>query len=708
MNFIAGCRSRFVPALRISLIIACVLYLHVSPHRVHGYDAPGDTDKPAAEKQPEKQDDKPAQTPAQPEVKLGLHLNDARAFQGYTLLAPMGETKAYLLDMEGKVVRTWDCGCTPALSAYLLENGNLLRAGTLAPGEQKFGNGPGAGGRIQEFSFDGEVVWDYKFFSETQLPHHDLCRLPNGNVLMIVWDGKTRDEAIAAGRAPENLGDGQLRPDCLIEVKPTGKTTGEIVWEWRLWDHLIQDRDNSKANYGNVAEHPELVDLNFGEGMAQLLNNPDAVNQLAGIGYVGAPTPGGRPGRINPDWTHFNGVAYNAALDQIVISVHAFSEIWIVDHSTTTEEAKGRTGGRSGKGGDLLYRWGNPIAYRAGTEKDQTLFAQHNAHWIDQGMPGAGNMLVFNNSHRSEEGGYSSVDEIVLPVDEPGNYQRPTGESFGPKAAAWSYTAPKKADLFSGFISGAQRLANGNTLICSGANGTVIEVTADGETVWKYVNPTKGSPFGPGGPGGAGFNFFGAPQIGKLLPSFALDTLKLSDEQKQQVEAIEKDAQAKLDQVFNEEQRKQFAELQRNPIGGGGFPFGGPGGGGPNFAGGPGFGPPGGPGDGQPNFGPPGGDGGPNFGPPGGDGGGRGRGRGGRGRGGPGGPGGPGGFMGGPPGGTSLFRATRYAVDYPGLVGRDLTADKTLVEIVDEEEKAKAKDKASDKKQDDAQDSSKS
>jgi hypothetical protein len=529
-------------------------------------------------------------------------------------------------------------------------------------------------------------------------------------VLVIVGEKKTRDEAIEAGRAPENIGDSHLQPDCILEIKPTGKTTGEVVWEWHLWDHLIQDREQGKKNYGNVAEHPELVDINFGEGLARLLQNPDAVNQLAGIGYVGAPTPGGRPGRINADWTHFNSVAYNADLDQIAISVHAFSEVWIIDHSTTTEEAKGHTGGRSGHGGDLLYRWGNPNAYRMGDEKSQTLFSQHNAHWIPKGHPGAGHLMVFNNSHRDDDGAYSSVDEIVLPVDEKGNYQRPTGEAFGPKEAAWTYTAPTKTDLFSGFISGAQRLANGNTLICSGANGTLTEVTAEKDLVWKYINPTKGGPGGPGGPGG--FNMFGPPQIGKLLPSLVMDQMKLSDEQKKQIEAIEKDAQAKLEQVFNEEQRKQFAELQRNPLGafggpggpGGGFAFGGPGGPGGGPGGGPNFGPPGG-GDGGPNFGPPGDGDQPNFGPPGRDGGDRDRGprdgdrrdgggrRGGRGRGGfGGGPGGPGGFMGGPAGGTSVFRAYRYATDYAAFAGKDLTPGKTLVEIVDEEEQAKKSD----------------
>ena len=697
---ILQCLRRTSTILGVAAITACIVWVP----RASGLDGPDDKE-PAAENKTEKRDDDRERRDEQPNVKFGLNLNDERAYQGYTLLSPMFSTETYLLDMEGKVVRTWQCGCRPGHSAYLLEDGTLLRAGSLERGEHPLAGGPGAGGRIQKYSWEGELLWEYRLANETQLQHHDICALPNGNVLMIAWEKKTRDEALAAGRDPETITDAGLQPDCLIEVKPTGKTTGEVVWEWHLWDHVIQDRDSAKANYGNVAEHAELVDLNYGEGLARLLNNPQAVNQLAGIGYVAAPAPGGRPPRINPDWTHFNSVAYNAELDQVMVSVHAFSEIWIIDHSTTTKEAAGHSGGRYGKGGDLLYRWGNPVAYRAGKEKDQTLFKQHNSHWIRRGLPGAGHVLVFNNGHSSDEGNYSSVDEIVLPTNERGEYQRTTGEAFGPKAADWSYTAPKKTDLNSGFISGAQRLANGNTLICSGANGTLVEVTSGKDMVWKYINPTKGG-FGPGRPGGQGGPaMFGPPQIGQLLPSFVQDMLQLTDEQKKQVEEIDNDARARLEKVLNEDQRKQFADMRRNPPAGGfalagGPGFGGPGGGpgGPNFGppgdGGPNFGPRGRGGrragrddNDQPNFGPPGGGNGPNPGPQAGGGDGRGIGR--RGRGGP---GGPGGFMGGPPGGSAVFRVYRYAADFPGLAGRDLTPGKTLVEIVDEQEKAKSED----------------
>jgi hypothetical protein len=392
-----------------------------------------------------------------------------------------------------------------------------------------------------------------------------------------------------------------------------------------------------------------------------------------------------------------------------MVSVHGFSEIWIIDHSTTTEEARGHSGGRSGKGGDLLYRWGNPAAYRAGAKADQTLFAQHNAHWIPRGLPGEGHVLLFNNRHEDAEGKYSSVDEIVLPVDEQGRYHRPAGKPFGPKEPVWRYTAPKKTDFYSNFISGAQRLPNGNTLICSGAHGILFEVTPDKEQVWKYINPTKESPFGPGGPGGPGgptFNF-GPPQIGKLLPSFAVEMLKLTDEQKQRLTEIEKEAQAKLEQVLNEQQRRQFADMQRNPFPpggpffgppGGGPPGAGPPGGGPNFGppgrGGPDFGPPGrGPrvaAGGPPNAGPP--PGAPGGGPPGNVGGNAAAGPGAPPAGGP-----PPGLLDGPPGGTPVFRVYRYATNYVGFRGKDLTPGKTLVELVDEAEKEKEKAKAQEK-----------
>src|SRR5439155_4849346 len=166
--------------------------------------------------------------------------------------------------------------------------------------------------------------------------------------------------------------------------------------------HLVQDHDQSKANYGDVAAHPELIDVNFGEGaMASIVAKKDELEKLKAIGYVGnTTTPGGKPAPIRADWLHCNAVSYNPDFDQIMLSSPEFNEIWIIDHGMTTAQAAGHKGGRYGRGGDLLYRWGNPRAYRAGSTKDQKLFFQHNAQWIPRGLPGEGHMLVFNNGRR--------------------------------------------------------------------------------------------------------------------------------------------------------------------------------------------------------------------------------------------------------------------------------------------------------------------
>jgi hypothetical protein len=511
---------------------------------------------PPAKDEPPKKGDQPSK-PASP--NLGLSINDPKAYQGYTLLASMQSKSTYLIDMQGRVVRTWETNCSPAVSAYFLPNGHLLRPGTLGGEERVFGGGPGAGGRVQEFTWDGEQVWDFKFFNEKQLPHHDICKLPNGNVLMIVWDKKTAKEARDAGRRPELQGDNHLLPDSLVEIKPTGKSTGEVVWEWHLWDHIVQDFDKTKANYGNVAEHPELVNINFGEeALAPITASKDGQDKLKSLGYVGATPQGGKPGaRNNPDWTHFNGVDYNPELDQVVVSVHNFSEFWIIDHSTTSAEAAGHSGGKSGKGGDLLYRWGNPLAYRAGKKADQKLFAQHNAHWIPKGLAGEGHLLVFNNGVNRPGGNSSSVDELVLPVNEKGQYEHKAGSAFGPNEPVWSYSAPKKSDFYSFFISGAQRLPNGNTLICSGANGTIFEVTPEKEIVWKYLNPVKNTMPMPG-PGGFAIDM----RPGQVVPSFLRDMLGMSADQKKQLDELQKEVDGRLDKVLSDEQKKQVKQPQ--------------------------------------------------------------------------------------------------------------------------------------------------
>jgi len=395
-----------------------------------------------------------------PQRKVGLFLNDsAYTYNGYTLFAPKHYTSTYLINNQGRLIHKWsNSQYAPGQSVYITPTGHLLRACMI---QGQIGTGGGEGGRVEEWTWGDTLIWQFTYSSPNYIAHHDIRRLPNGNILMLAVEKKTVAQCLASGFEQSRLSSeiitkGYMVPDYIIEVQPVYPSGGNIVWEWHVWDHLIQDYDSTKLNYGNVASHPELVDCD-GDG------------------------------RLLPCfWNHMNAIAYNTRFDQIILSVRGNSEIWVIDHSTTTQQAAGHTGGRYGHGGDLLYRWGNPSCYKIGNSSTQKLFEQHDAQWIDSLYPGAGNMICFNNGVNR---GYSSIDQFVPPVDSLGFYYRAPNSAFGPTALIWTYTATPPSSMYASDISGAQRLPNGNTLICYGTLGNFWEVTPSGQLVWKYVNP---------------------------------------------------------------------------------------------------------------------------------------------------------------------------------------------------------------------------
>ncbi|MCP4203241.1 MAG: hypothetical protein GY769_15060 [bacterium] len=446
---------------------------------------------------------------------------DSRAADGYVLFSPLLSTVTYLVDKQGRAVHTWESELPPGVSVYLLNNGHLLRTAR-HPGVPF--RGGGQGGRLQEFDWDGELVWDWVAASAGRVQHHDIEPLPNGNVLLIVWENKSPGEARRAGRRSDLLGLGGLWPDAVLEVEPRPPDDARVVWEWHLWDHLIQDHDPALANFGRLSEHPGLVDLNAGRGPER--PSEALLSRLKALGYLGRD---GTLADAAADFVHTNSIAYNLRLDQILLSVNQYSEIWILDHSTSTREASGHTGGRAGRGGDLLYRWGNPQVFDGGTHEDRQLFAQHDASWIPPGHPGAGNLLVFNNGAGRPGDGYSSVLEIAPPVDADGRYRRHPGGAFPPEGPVWQYTAEPPESFYADFISGAQRLMNGNTLICSGPDGRFFEVTREGDIVWSYLNPYSGN--APNPAGDPPYSVFRATHIPPHHPALAGRTLEPLDPQ---------------------------------------------------------------------------------------------------------------------------------------------------------------------------------
>jgi len=388
---------------------------------------------------------------------VGLFQNDTSlTFKGYTLIAPNKYTSTYLINNEGRLCHKWsNSQYSPGNAVYLLPNGNLLRtckiSGYIVGGE---------GGRVELYNWGDTLLWQFTYNTQNYITHHDVRYLPNGNIIMIACEKKTIAQCLAAGFdtsmfQPEIVSNGYFLPDYVIEVQPTYPSGGNIVWEWHVWDHLVQDFDSTKLNFGVVANHPELVDCDGNGQKAKLL------------------------------WNHMNSINYNAKFDQIILSCRSNSEIWVIDHSTTTQQAAGHTGGRYGHGGDLLYRWGNPICYKLGTAVNQKLFMQHDAEWIDTLSPGYGSISAFNNGVGRN---YSSADQFVPPVDSLGFYYRAAGTAFGPSSLTWTYTATPTTSFYCANISGVQRLSNGNTLITGGPTGTIFEVTSAGQVVWKYIN----------------------------------------------------------------------------------------------------------------------------------------------------------------------------------------------------------------------------
>lgn len=365
-------------------------------------------------------------------------VSNTEPFQGYILYTHMNSGfTTYLINETKQIVHTW---FSPFLGmdAHLLKNGNLLRTRYLF--NPFFSALGGCTGGVEIRDWKGTLLWSFRLSSFQTCLHHDIEPLPNGNILMIAWEKKTRNDAINAGCNPDLISGLSKSTDYIIEVDPTKPSGQNIVWEWHAWDHLIQDYDSTKANYNIVGEHPELIDINFGHH-----------NQ-------------------SKELFHVNSLDYNEEFDQLLMSVRNFDEIWVIDHSTTTSEAAGHIGGNSGKGGDLLYRWGNPQSYERGNISDKKFDDQHDARWIQPECPGAGHMTVFSTF---------TVEEIIPPVDSNGSYYREPGCAYGPEDPVWSYN---ESDGY----SGAQRLPNGNTLFCNAAKDIFSVITPEKNIVWNY------------------------------------------------------------------------------------------------------------------------------------------------------------------------------------------------------------------------------
>lgn len=421
-------------------------------------------------------------------IPRGLKINSPGIDDGYIIFSVPNSPYVYLLNRRGEVVHEWKANYG-AFNAYLQNDGSIM-LGVFDPDFPTFGFG-GPYGRLEKISWDNKILWDYELANDTEIIHHDFAVMPNGHILAIAYEAETYDEAIAMGRKPEKTPKDGPWLEKIIEIVPEGKKGGKIVWEWHLKNHLIQDFDSKKSNYGKPADHPELLDVNMGPKLPPAISQ-DSVEILQAKGMEG---PNATAGNLGADIFHFNAIKYNADLDQIVFSSPNLSEIFIIDHSTTTQQAATHKGGRWGKGGDFLYRWGNPKNYQRGDSTNEQLFGQHDVRWIQKGYPGEGDFTIFDNDipYKGDSMNYSMIVEIKPPTDSKGNYYLEANKTFGPEKPVWTYIAPDTISFHGSFISGAERLKSGNTFINEGPKARFFEVTPDGKTVWEYLNPYRGN-----------------------------------------------------------------------------------------------------------------------------------------------------------------------------------------------------------------------
>ena len=398
---------------------------------------------------------------------------------GYLLIHEVGDRgdvqktqRTFLLDDRGQVAHEWytDDRHPEATVAYLLDDGNLLKTTCKNSWIVMDGQFPiGTHGWLSIYAPDSSVLWQWRHFElGVEALHHDVEMMPNGNILAISWAVISAEKARALGWRQQGERE-RVVLDKIYEIRPdlaNGDT--EIVWQWSMADHLVQNTDADLPNFGQPIDHPGRIDLNW--------------PQLDQVQF--------NSGQL----LHLNSVSYNAEEDLILLSSAVFGEIWVIDHSTTTEQARGSSGGAYGRGGDLIWRWGNPQT--RGGKGPQQLYWQHDAHFIDRALPHRGEILIFNNGMRRSAsgepepeqicmglitGGYSDVLEISLPRDDSGRIA--TGE---PPIIHWRFNEDASKHVYSPFMSGAQRMANGNTLMMQACDKRIVEVTSAGEIVMDF------------------------------------------------------------------------------------------------------------------------------------------------------------------------------------------------------------------------------
>jgi hypothetical protein len=365
--------------------------------------------------------------------------NPAKAYNVFILFSGTDE-KTHLVDMNGNEVRRWDYKGIPSgmLDPALTgERGHVM----VQLAKSDIEKGDPSSKTIGVVDWNGKIVWQWGEHAPggEALQHHDWSRLPNGNTLVL----SILNHAIPGFTLP------QLLDDVIYEVTPSG----DIVWQWIAADHLDE--------FGFGAEALALV---------RQSKNPDYLhlNSMKPLGPNHWFREGDR--RFNPD--------------NIIFSSRKANFTAIIAKQT----------------GQIVWRLGpiyaaSPAGPRPLPAAIDQISGQHDPQIIPEGLPGAGNLLVFDNQG---EAGYPAAalkvfeGSRVLEID-------PVKQEI-----VWQYTGSDSDQppwsFHSTFISNARRLPNGNTFVDEGMNGRFFQISPAGEIVWEYISPYFGrSEFGPAG-----------------------------------------------------------------------------------------------------------------------------------------------------------------------------------------------------------------
>lgn len=354
-----------------------------------------------------------------------------KAFNGYTLWAPQNNTKGavkpgdvpdvvYLMDMQGNIAHSWTTPY-PVWYAQLLKDGTLLVAlrtaldSAVVPQKDEYSFMGGSFQILMELSWDGKILRQYA----NPGMHHDFRKLANGNYMFLGWELIPEDfqKKIKGGPSGTELPGKRMYADTFNEVNPD---TGELVWSWSAMAHMDPTLEVIGSHYGRA------------------------------------------------EWTHFNSLDVLPNGD-IMTDSRRTDAAYIIDR----------------KSGKVKWRWGSTVYWNKETQLIDYHFTEegqelapylggpHDCHMIEPGIPGAGNMLCYDNGMYADR---SRAVEVNIKEN------KVVWESAG--------NAFTGRNTFSSFISGAQRLPNGNTLICDGNNGAFKEVSPENTVVWEYIRPT--------------------------------------------------------------------------------------------------------------------------------------------------------------------------------------------------------------------------